>query len=222
MIVFPYVPWLRYEEIRRKANSFLEKYHPSKTIPIPIEEIVEFGLELSIDPLPGLCNIDLNGFLYSDFSGIAVDDTIFGHVNPSRYRFTLAHEVGHLALHTQLYKEFNTKDIAGYLAFLRNLPQDILDRAEWQAYCFAGLVLVPAEPLEVTVKGVVKDVVEIASNLPNNQIDLTENINLLQDIVEKETAKVFGVSQAVISKRVGYDKLDLDHIIISTIKDTGL
>lgn len=57
MIVFPCVPRLNYEEIRKKANSFLEGHHPTKTIPIPIEEIAEFKLKLDIVPLPGLRNL---------------------------------------------------------------------------------------------------------------------------------------------------------------------
>lgn len=213
MVVFPSVPWLNYEEIRRKANSFLEEYHPSKIIPIPIEEIAEFRLKLDIRPLPGLRNIDVDGFLNSDLSAISVDQAIFERVNPSRYRFTLAHEIGHLVLHPQLYRESDVRNISSYQEFVKNLPQYLLDKVEWQAYCFAGLVLVPAEQLKYQAKRITKEVVEVASKLPNNRIELEENTNLLRDVIEREISKVFEVSQAVISKRIGYDKLDLDRII---------
>ncbi|HHT9120992.1 MAG TPA: ImmA/IrrE family metallo-endopeptidase [Candidatus Hypogeohydataceae bacterium YC41] len=221
MATLPSVPWLNYEQIRIKADSFLEKHHPSKTIPIPIEEIVEFKLELDIVPLPGLRNIDVDGFMYSDLSAIAIDQTIVEHVNPSRYRFTLAHEIGHLVLHSQLYRDSNIRNIRSYLEFVRNLPQPFLDKAEWEAYCFAGLVLVPRGPLKSRAKRIAKDVAEIISELPN-KAKAEENTNLLRDIVEKEIAKVFKVSQPVISKRVGYDKLDLDKIITEAIHNLGL
>lgn len=219
MAVFPNMPWLDYEEIRRKADSFLGKHHPSRTIPIPIEEIVELKLKLDIVPLQGLRNIDLEGFIYSDLSAIAVDEAIYLHVNQSRYRFTLAHEIGHLVLHSQLYQEHNIQNIKGYLEFQKNLPQGLLRRVEWQGRCFAGLVLVPAEPLESRAKKIAKEVVKIVSELSNNKIRLEENTNLLRDNIEEEIAKVFKVSQEVISKRVGYDKLDLDKIITEAIRN---
>lgn len=219
MAVFPYVPRLNYEEIRKKANSFLEEHHPAITIPIPIEEIAEFKLKLDIVPLPGLRNIDVDGFLNSDLSAISVDQAILEHVNPSRYRFTLAHEIGHLVLHSQLYRESNVQNISSYQEFVRNLPQYLLNKVEWQAYCFAGLVLVPAEQLKYQAKRIAKEVVEVTSKLPNNRIELEESTNLLRDIIEGEIAKVFEVSQAVISKRIGYDKLDLDRIVTEEIKN---
>lgn len=219
MVVSPYVPRLNYEEIRKKVNSFLEEFHPTKTIPIPIEEIAEFKLKLNIIPLPSLRNIDVDGFLNSDLSAISVDQAIFEHVNPSRYRFTLAHEIGHLVLHHQLYLESNVRNISSYQEFVKNLPQNLLNKMEWQAYCFAGLVLVPAEQLKCQAKRKAKEVVEIISKSPDNKIELEENTDLLRNFVEEETAKVFEVSQTVISKRVGYDKLDLDRIIIEETKN---
>ncbi len=47
----PYIP---YEEIVKKASQFLDDYHPSREIPIPIELIVEDKLGLDIVPLPQL------------------------------------------------------------------------------------------------------------------------------------------------------------------------
>jgi Zn-dependent peptidase ImmA (M78 family) len=213
------VPFLNYEAIRRKADSFLEKHHPSKTIPIPIEEIVEFQLELDIVPLPGLRNIDVEGFLYSDLSAIAVDESIYSHVNQSRYRFTLAHEVGHLILHSQLYHESDVQNIKGYKEFQKNLTQELLRRVEWQGRCFAGLVLVPAKELQSQARKTAREVVGITSEPPNNQIKMEENIILLRDIVEEEIAKVFKVSQEVIGRRVGFDKLDLVKIVTEAIRD---
>ncbi|MDI6761263.1 MAG: hypothetical protein QMD05_10600, partial [Candidatus Brocadiaceae bacterium] len=69
MEVLPDVPWMDYEEIRKEADSFLERYHPSIALPIPIDTVAERELGLNIIPLPGLYNVwDMDGFLYGDLS----------------------------------------------------------------------------------------------------------------------------------------------------------
>ena len=47
-------PYHSYEDLRRQADAFLAKHHPAGTIPVPIEEIVEFQLSIDIVPMPGL------------------------------------------------------------------------------------------------------------------------------------------------------------------------
>lgn len=155
MEVFPDVPWMDYEEIRRKADFFLQEYHPSLSIPIPIDAIAERKLELDIIPLPNLYNIlDMDGFLYGDLSTIIVDEDVFAHPNPARYRFTLAHEIGHLILHPQLYGVSNVRDIDSWQTFVKAIPERLLKKVEWQARCFAGLALVPQEPLKLEIEKV--------------------------------------------------------------------
>lgn len=43
-------PYHSYEDLRRKADEFLAKYHATGTIPVPIEEIVEFQFRMDIVP----------------------------------------------------------------------------------------------------------------------------------------------------------------------------
>ncbi len=47
-------PFLSYDALRRRAEDFLRTHHPQGTIPIPIEEIVEFRYRIDIIPVPGL------------------------------------------------------------------------------------------------------------------------------------------------------------------------
>ena len=47
-------PILSYDDVRRRADEFLALHHPDRTIPVPIEEIVEFELGMDIVPTPGL------------------------------------------------------------------------------------------------------------------------------------------------------------------------
>ncbi|MFO7889264.1 MAG: hypothetical protein R6V04_02880 [bacterium] len=44
-------PYLPYDKIRAIAENFLEKFHPKGTIPVTIENIIEFKLNIDIVPL---------------------------------------------------------------------------------------------------------------------------------------------------------------------------
>ena len=48
------IPIYSYEDLRKKADEFLKEHHPSGTIPVPIEEIVEFEFRINIVPVLGL------------------------------------------------------------------------------------------------------------------------------------------------------------------------
>jgi hypothetical protein len=37
---------LSYDDLRRRAEEFLEEFHGERSLPVPIEEIVEFDFEL--------------------------------------------------------------------------------------------------------------------------------------------------------------------------------
>jgi len=71
--------WMTTDEINEIAKEFLKHYHKSMQIPIPIEEIIEFDLEIDIIPIPGLkhdfteSNLDIDGFISSDFQSITID-----------------------------------------------------------------------------------------------------------------------------------------------------
>lgn len=50
-------PFLNYDRLRQLAEAFIEKRHPSRGIPIPIEEIIDVGLHIDIVPIPGLTKV---------------------------------------------------------------------------------------------------------------------------------------------------------------------
>jgi len=110
-------PRLSYEEVRSGAEAFLRQYHPDRTLPVPIEEIVESQLKLDIVPAPNLHQLlEIDGFLTGNLKEIWVDDSVY-RSRPGRYRFTLAHEVGHLILHGDVYRTRPFKSIEGWKAF---------------------------------------------------------------------------------------------------------
>ena len=96
-------PFLSYRDLRRRAGDFLRTCHPAGTIPVPIEEIVEFRFRIDIIPVPGLQDaFEVDGFISSDLKSITVD-TSMQKRRPGRYRFTLAHELAHAVLHRRIF-----------------------------------------------------------------------------------------------------------------------
>ena len=133
--------YISYEEIEEAANEFLNEYNPKREIPVPIEEIVEIKLEISIVPRMGmLLHHGIDAFLSSDFKELSID---YNHYmsQTNRSRFTLAHEIGHYVLH---------KDIIRSITTLGQWKDYLLGQGtgraiyEIQANDFAGCLLMPA------------------------------------------------------------------------------
>jgi len=194
------VQHLTYNQIRSAAEAFLTGAHPSKKIPIPIEQIIEFQMGLDIVPLPGLLEAyDVDGFTSSDLSEISVDQFVYEH-RPARYRFTLAHEVGHVVLHAELFHTHRFRGIEAWKRFLMGVPELDYSRLEWQAYSFGGLVLVPGDVLQQELKVAVKQV---------KAQGLSKETDFAKALITDMVATRFGISSEVIERRLTYDQIKL-------------
>lgn len=197
------VPRLSSDELRRHAREFLAKHHPKGTLPVPIEAIVEFQLGLDIVPVPGLCHgaRGINGYLSSDRSSIYVDQGHFENVE-TRYHFTLAHEVGHLTLHSGFYQGFPDAD--AWRAFHAHLATHDLSWAEHQADTFAGLVLVPDVALAPTAE---ENFAILAERVREQYPDFDLASEAFWSIVADEVARRFGVHRVTARIRLENDRL---------------
>jgi hypothetical protein len=138
--------FVRPERLEAIAEEFLREHHPGLGIPVPIEEIVEFRLGLNIVPFPNLrAEFDVDGFLTFVPTTIYVDQSqMEGH--EARYRFTLAHEVGHWLLHRDLYADAGITDLASYIAAYEAMDDDAQSNMEFQARNLGGRILLPRAP----------------------------------------------------------------------------
>ncbi len=196
----PPVPHLNYDKLQRHAEVFLTQYHSTRHIPVPIEHIIEFQLHIDIVPLPGLEEaFETVGFTASTLDEISVDQYVYEH-QPGRYRFTLAHEVGHVILHADLFKEHRFRGVDEWKRFVRAFPDLDLSRLEWQAHCFAGLILVPSEALQRELTSVAK---QVKAKSVSKEIDFAKG--LIVDMV----ASRFQVSAGVIERRLNYEQIKL-------------
>lgn len=149
------VKWISKDRLNVIAEKFLEKHHPSLSIPVPIEKIIDVDLGIDIIPVPGLkqsyrdAGLDIDAFISSDLKSITVDEYVY-QIIENRYRFTLAHELSHKILHmdTDIYQKYIFNNIDEWLATLKEIQavpayRQARDWAEWQADELAGRILVP-------------------------------------------------------------------------------
>lgn len=145
------IPYLREAHIERCAQQLLVEYErhfgPVAVPPVPIDDIAELhlGLQLEITALqdalraPGVL-----GALWVDERRVAIDASLDPETHPTlegRYRFTLAHEIGHWQLHR------HAVDLSRYELAAR-LPESatfdrVRQRLEYQANLFAAALLMP-------------------------------------------------------------------------------
>jgi hypothetical protein len=193
-------PKLSYEMIRRSADDFLLTYHPAMVLPVPIEEIIDLRLRVNIVPVPGLRQaFDIDAFTSSDCTEITVDEAIYNR-QPHRYRFSLAHELGHMVLHGAIYQHATFRTVDDWIAFVRECPGDEHTWLEYQAYSFGGLILVPRQLLESETEGAVRKALESGVNVHPSDAAAWEYI-------AEYIASRFWVSREVVLRRLPLDKV---------------
>jgi hypothetical protein len=194
-------PYLPYEKLRAVADCFLKQYHPSGYLPVPIEKIIEFQLKLDIVPVPGLQDgFDIDAFITNDLTEIRVDSFI-QQKRPARYRFSLAHEVAHLLIHKDVFKELKFSSIKEWKEAFLAIPEEEYAWIEWQAYCLGGLILVPGQPLKALFEVSLEKAMKAG-------IDLRELDAEGRKIIEDNLGRLhFDVSREVITRRMEKDKL---------------
>jgi len=195
------VPYLPDDALRRAAAAFLAKHHNPGTIPVPIEQIVEFELGIDIIPIPGMHrSYDIDSMLSKDLRQMCVDAAVFENF-PGRYRFSLAHEVGHRQLHAEIYAQLQFSEIAGWKDVICNeIGEKDYGKLEFQAYTFAGLILVPPEPLAERLRAAV-------SLAESRGLTVNTDSDVARDAIESYLSREFVVSREVIRRRIAYDKL---------------
>jgi hypothetical protein len=135
------------QTIERRAGilqiEFQMKHGIIQAPPVPVDEILEVYLKfhLESDDLSGRHGLDhTDAFTDTAAKTVVVDQRLDPIEHPEmngRYRFTLAHEIGHLRLHPRnpdFHRQFGTSNprlVGSYQEF------------EWQADTFAACLLMP-------------------------------------------------------------------------------
>ncbi|MHA1703382.1 MAG: ImmA/IrrE family metallo-endopeptidase [Promethearchaeota archaeon] len=195
---------LKKSEIWNKSEEFRNKYvSPINKVPVPIIEIAEIDLKIYPEPYKGLKQLcDIDGFLTSDLKSICIDyDFYFEEKFENRLRFTYAHEIGHLVLHKDQIQQFSFRTPKEWINFRENMSEDDLSWFEYQAYEFAGRLLVPKLKLIGSLE-------QIRGKIENYKM-LTgkDDSDLLREYVSNAICKYFKVSSDVILRRINSERI---------------
>ena len=194
------VPHRSYADLRRVAAEFLARYHPVSSIPVPIEEIVEFQFGLDIIPIEGMLRaLEIYAFVSRDMRSISIDAYIQEN-DPGGYRLNLAHELAHLMIHSDIIAQYEFDTIAEWKAVVIGIDEKVFEEFEWQAHALAGLMLVP--PAELAV-----EFGKAAAKINAVGMSLTKAREVGRFSVEDYLARRFVVPRFVVTERTDWDGL---------------
>ncbi len=193
-------PYLPYDKIRNYANKFLDTYWEPKKLPIDIENIIEFKLNIEITPIPLRSAFEVDSWLSNDLKTICIDLELFERYE-RRYRYSLAHEVGHYYLHQDIYKDLKFEKIEEWKDLLEKISPNQYGFCEKHAYDFAGLILVPDGFIENSFNRALTRVEEQGFSVT----DFDKEI--LLEFMLPTISEDFNVSNNVIRKRIKYNDL---------------
>jgi len=198
-------PYLKFDFIREKAEDFRKNHiEPIDLVPVPITEIIEFDLKLKVITIPGmLAAIDIDGFLTNDLKAICIDtDMYMNHRFENRQRFTFAHEIGHLILHTSEIKKCRFRTPEAWKHFHEDFNKEDLDWFEQQAREFGGRLLVPVSDLESKIRAYSPKIKEYHNRTRPDKAEL------VKDAISRLICIDFQVSPDVILKRIDRERLN--------------
>ena len=190
---------LSYDALRAESERFLAEFHPSGSIPIPIEEIIEFKFNIDIVPIPNLRSSEnIDGCLSKDLATIYIDNHIYSNYE-NRYRFSLAHELSHRLLHASLFEVLSFQSVTEWKSVILNISEEQRGWFEWQAYAAAGLILVPSQALASRFH-------QALDKMKSHGMTLQNAPEAARDRIAEYLSRQFVVSTAVMHKRLDYDK----------------
>jgi len=196
------VSYSSYEEIERIANETRKKYGYENYCPVPIEEIIDNQLKIDIVPVPDLFRIfGINAFTTYDRKEIHVDEYLYTNLEHS-YRFTLAHELGHIILHGYVFELTKIRSIGDWKQFIKDIEESEYRRLEFQANNFGGAFLVPSEVLEENFNREITNFKDEMKKVIRSGIKRSDYIQYFIDLISSNLVPVFEVDQQVIRIRI--------------------
>lgn len=201
------VPFLSDAYIASVADSFLKQNHLI-SIPINIEYIIESNYRMDIVPIPSLKTaFDIEGCSAFDFTAIYVDQYVYEQ-RYNRYRFTLAHELAHKIMHHEYYNKLKFSSISDWASLVEQIDENDRSKMEYQAYMFAGLVLVPPEFLRIEFDKQLRLFESQIEQARSNGLSRDDYVPTVLDGIAYGLSPRFKVSTGVLSRRIKNESLE--------------
>jgi Zn-dependent peptidase ImmA (M78 family) len=195
-------PILSYDDINKRAEDFLTEHKRNEILPVDIEAIAEFDLGLNIFPFPNLQEtFDVEGFISGDLNVIYVDEFIY-YQRLARYRFTLAHEIGHYVFHSDLIASFHPRSIADWSKFILAVDEETYGWLEWQAYSFAAAVPVPRVSLKQNFRNELKLLQPKIDFIRSKGLSAESSQDYIVNAIATKLIGIYDVSNDVLNKRI--------------------
>jgi hypothetical protein len=198
-------PKLYWDEIRALTKKIREQFlNKPDQIPVPIENIIEFKLGITIDPQPFLKEeFGIDGQILSDLTTIMIDSKMYSDDKSlPRVRFTLAHELGHFYLHKEQIKKARFSSVKEWIKFRQSISEEDISWFESQADEFAGSLLVPKNKL-IELLEAERNKIEKYITTSNSEESQERAITALSQVL----CGKFQVSFHVIETRIRKEKL---------------
>ncbi len=196
----PYIPK---DRIWHEADRLRTAHLAGRSLPVGVLDLAEFDLGLDLIPVSGLREqLDIEALLMGDLRSVLLDRHAF--MSPRleyRLRFSVAHEIGHLILHRDIYHGLQHASAKEWFDYICAIPDVEYGWVEWQAYEFAGRLLVPPDAL----RGAFQTAVQTAQAA--GYTDWLAADEAAADYIATRIAPKFGVSAEVIAKRLRAEKL---------------
>ena len=199
-------PFLPPAEIWKRADAVREQYPAGRSFPVEVLDLAEFDLGLELVPADGLRReCDTEAILLGDLKTILVDRDAF--TNPKqeyRLRFSVAHEIGHLILHRDVYGQVRPASVEAWSKFFLNLPDEQYQWLEFHANEFAGRLLVPPDRLKAALADAIRKAEASGFRDWNKDADKAE---VALSYLASSISKPFKVSADVIKRRLRKENL---------------
>jgi hypothetical protein len=193
-------PFYSYQQIVDAAHNCGLKFNPHGIVPVPIEEIIDLGFRIDIVPEYGMEDrFQAVAFITRDLKEIRVDRRVYEY-QPGRLRFSLAHELAHLVLHADTYRQLNFHTTAEWKAAMTGIPEKEYSFLEYHANTFAGLLLVPPQPLRLRFDAVIEQIRQVG-------LDVRQMSDVVYDRLLGKLAQDFDVSRGTMERRIEKDQL---------------
>jgi len=211
------VPWLTEGRIEAEAETLFAQWQQERGEvagpPVPVDEMIELQLKLryEIDDLRGrFRHADVLGAIWFKDRLIRVDRSLDPVEHPrmlGRYRFTLAHEIGHWQLHRSMFTpdpaQLGLTSEAEAPAFVCRSNDQA--REEVQANAFAAFLLMPRDLVRrawIQWRDADDVVCVLDLDVPTLSASATENQNVALQRFSKPIAERFHVSAEAMSYRL--------------------
>ena len=196
-------PFISKERIWQEADKLRSAHRAGQSLPVQVLDMAEFDLGLDLIPAAGLREeLDIEALLMGDLSSILIDRHAF--MTPRLeypLRFSIAQEIGHLILHGEIYRGFQHVTAKEWFDYISAIPDVEYGWVEWQAYEFAGRLLVPSDALRDSYQAAIQ-----TAKAAGYEKWLSADEAAL-DYIATRIAPKFGVSADVIAKRLRVEKL---------------